>query len=77
MFTPVASLPPNPPTMENTSMPILQGFLGAAAGFAGAGEQDTGVGGGDAPQIFGGVNDRGGSCFGTNIYGRDYDDPGY
>ena len=45
MFTPVASVPPNPPTMENTSMPILQGFLGAAAGFAGAGEQDTGVGG--------------------------------
>jgi len=43
MFTPVASVPPNPPTMENTSMPILQGLLGAAAGFAGAGETSTGV----------------------------------
>lgn len=43
MFTPVASVPPNAPQMENTSMPILQGFLGAAASFAGGMEQGTGV----------------------------------
>ena len=43
MFTPVASVPPNYPPMENTSMPIIQGFLGAAAGIAGAAEQSTGV----------------------------------
>lgn len=78
MFTPVASVPPNYPPMENTSMPIIQGFLGAAAGIAGAAEESTGVENfDDSPQIFGGVNDRGGSGFGTNIYGRDFDDPGY
>ena len=78
MFTPVASVPPNYPPMENTSMPIIQGFLGAAAGIAGAAEQNTGVEDfNDAPQVFGGVNDRGGSGFGTNIYGRDFDDPEY
>ena len=43
MFTPVASLPPNYPPMENTSMPIIQGFLGAATGIAGAAEQSTGL----------------------------------
>ena len=43
MFTPVASVPPNPPQMENTTMPILQGFLGAAASFAGGMEQSTGM----------------------------------
>jgi hypothetical protein len=51
--------------MENTSMPIIQGFLGAAAGFAGGGETDTGVGG-DAP-----IGGRGG--FGTDIGGNDFD----
>lgn len=43
MFTPVASVPPNAPQMENTSMPILQGFLGAASSFAGGMETGTGV----------------------------------
>ena len=43
MFTPVATVPPNAPQMENTSMPILQGFLGAAASFAGGMEQSTGL----------------------------------
>lgn len=42
-FTPVASVPSNPPVMENTSMPIFQGFLGAAAGIADAREQKTGI----------------------------------
>lgn len=42
-FTPVASVAPNPPVMENTSMPIFQGFLGAASGIAGAREQKTGI----------------------------------
>lgn len=43
MFTPVASVPPNAPQMENTSLPILQGFLGAASQFAGGMETGTGV----------------------------------
>ena len=66
MFTPVASVPPNPPTMENTSMPILQGFLGAAAGFANAAGSDSGTPGGGS-----GISERGG--FGTDISGRDFD----
>jgi len=49
MFTPVASVPPNLGVMEDTSMPVLQGFLGAAAGFASAGETSTGDLGGDMP----------------------------
>jgi len=59
MFTPVASVPPNAPQMENTTMPILQGFLGAAASFAGAMETKTGledIAGGDVlsdPELFG------------------------
>lgn len=78
MWQPVADLPPIAPQMENTSLPVLQGILGAAAGFANAGETDTGVDNfDDSPQIFGGVGDRGGSGFGTNIYGRDFDDPNY
>lgn len=43
MWQPVADLPPIAPQMENTSLPVLQGFLGAAAGFAGGGETSTGV----------------------------------
>lgn len=43
MWQPVADLPPIAPQMENTSMPIIQGFLGAAAGFAGGGETSTGM----------------------------------
>lgn len=43
MFTPVASVPPAFPPMENTSLPILEGFLGAAAGIAGSFEEKTGV----------------------------------
>ena len=31
-FQPVPDLAPNPPTYQNSSMPILQGILGAAAG---------------------------------------------
>ena len=59
MWQPVADLPPIAPQMENTSMPIIQGFLGAAAGFAGAGETSTGledISGGnvlDDPTLFG------------------------
>ena len=43
MFQPVASLPPSSPVMENTSMPIFQGILGAAGGIFNAMEPDTGV----------------------------------
>jgi len=48
-YTPVASVPTNYPPMENTSMPIIQGFLGAAAGIAGAAEDSPGDLGGDMP----------------------------
>ncbi len=68
MWQPVADLPPIAPQMENTSLPVLQGILGAAAGFASAGETDTGVNTGDAP-----LGGRGG--FGTDSIGRDFDDP--
>ncbi len=65
MWQPVADLPPIVPQMENTSLPVLQGILGAAAGFAGAGETDTGVNTGDAP-----LGGRGG--FGTDSQFRDF-----
>ncbi len=45
-FQPVPDLAPNPPQMQNSSMPILQGIIGAAAGAAGAMEdaQDMNTG---------------------------------
>ena len=49
-FTPVPGLAPNPPQMQNTTMPLLQGFLGAAKTGAEAWEAkqelNTGLGGG-------------------------------
>ena len=66
MFTPVASVPPNAPQMENTSMPILQGFLGAASSFAGGMETGTGV---DTNTIPGG----GGSWMDGNLGIGSYD----
>ena len=67
MFTPVASVPPNAPQMENTSMPILQGFLGAASSFAGGMETGTGV---DTNTIPGG---GGGSWMDGNLGIGSYD----
>lgn len=45
-FNPVPDLAPNPPVMQNSSMPILQGIIGAAAGGAEAWEakQDLNIG---------------------------------
>ena len=39
-FVPVPGLAPTPPVMENTSMPLVKGIVGAAAGVFGAQEQN-------------------------------------
>ena len=39
-FVPVPGMAPTPPVMENTSMPLVQGIVGAAAGAFGAREQN-------------------------------------
>lgn len=39
-FVPVPGMAPTPPVMENTSMPLITGIVGAAAGVVGAKEQN-------------------------------------